>query len=393
MPYGLREHALLLVAAATVASWMLLALRERWRELALLCLALVPVALLALASAWRFDYQPFGEFGWLAWPLLFATHLLSLRRLAPLLPAKALSVAHVLGCWLLLGVLALELRYLFALLAEQYNAWRWLGWALVPSAYLLLVAGGRSLPGRCATSAGVSAARRCAGGAVAARLVLERQPAQRRRRRAAALPAAGQPAGTGAADLLSYRWSDASLASLVDGNASARLGRQALAGASLFALRPASGRRAVPGRGAGRVDAGAGGAVAGLDALRAGPDHRRYPSRPARPVDGRRGAGRRRGGQAVLRRAGQQRQPGANHLLHRGRRPVAGRRLLLTLASASCRGRIGGRAAMTRSFSFRTAGLLLLGACLSLPLSAKESAEGFSRQVALSRRAKVPGIA
>ena len=80
MPYGLREHALLLVAAATVASWMLLALRERWRELALLCLALVPVALLALASAWRFDYQPFGEFGWLAWPLLFATHLLSLRR-------------------------------------------------------------------------------------------------------------------------------------------------------------------------------------------------------------------------------------------------------------------------------------------------------------------------
>ncbi|MFO5982037.1 DUF2339 domain-containing protein, partial [Pseudomonas aeruginosa] len=33
-----------------------------------------------------------------------------------------------------------------------------------------------------------------------------------------------------------YRWSDASLASLVDGNASARLGRQALAGASLFAL-------------------------------------------------------------------------------------------------------------------------------------------------------------
>ncbi|MDO2266581.1 hypothetical protein Q2451_25330, partial [Escherichia coli] len=75
-------------------------------------------ALLALASVCRFDYQPFGEFGWLAWPLLFATHLLSLRRLAPLLPRRALGAAHVLGCWLLLGVLALELRYLFALLAE-----------------------------------------------------------------------------------------------------------------------------------------------------------------------------------------------------------------------------------------------------------------------------------
>lgn len=48
---------------------------------------------------------------------------------------------------------------------------------------------------------------------------------------------------------------------------------------------------------------------------------------------------------------------------------------------------------MTRSFSFRTAGLLLLGACLSLPLSAKESAEGFSRQVALSLQGEGPGIA
>lgn len=45
---------------------------------------------------------------------------------------------------------------------------------------------------------------------------------------------------------------------------------------------------------------------------------------------------------------------------------------------------------MTRSFSFRTAGLLLLGACLSLPLSAKESAEGFSRQVALSLQGEGP---
>ncbi|MDF5807626.1 DUF3999 family protein [Pseudomonas aeruginosa] len=40
--------------------------------------------------------------------------------------------------------------------------------------------------------------------------------------------------------------------------------------------------------------------------------------------------------------------------------------------------------------SFRTAGLLLLGACLSLPLSAKESAEGFSRQVALSLQGEGP---
>ncbi|HFH3757988.1 TPA: DUF2339 domain-containing protein, partial [Pseudomonas aeruginosa] len=239
VPYGLREHALLLVAAATVASWMLLALRERWRELALLCLALVPVALLALASAWRFDYQPFGEFGWLAWPLLFATHLLSLRRLAPLLPAKALSVAHVLGCWLLLGGLALELRYLFALLAEQYNAWRWLGWALVPSAYLLLVAGGRSLPWPLRD---FPREYRLLAAAPVALLLLGWFWSANLLSDGAAEPLPylplANPLELGLLIVLFalYRWSDASLASLVDGNASARLGRQALAGASLFAL-------------------------------------------------------------------------------------------------------------------------------------------------------------
>ena len=84
--------------------------------------------------------------GWLAWLLVFAVHFVGLRQLAALLPARALSASHVLGCWLLLGVLALELRYLLALLAEHYNAWRWLGWALLPSAYLWLMAQPRRLP-------------------------------------------------------------------------------------------------------------------------------------------------------------------------------------------------------------------------------------------------------
>ena len=52
----------------------------------------------------------------------------------------------MLGCWLLLAVLALQLRYLFLALAEHYNAWRWLGWALVPSLYLILMGARRTLP-------------------------------------------------------------------------------------------------------------------------------------------------------------------------------------------------------------------------------------------------------
>ncbi|MET1081151.1 MAG: DUF2339 domain-containing protein [Pseudomonas sp.] len=128
--------ALLLVAAVTAALWALVAVRSQWRGLAALCALLVPAGALVLLYAWHSRYHPAAEFGWLGWGLVFAVHLLSLRRLAPLLPAGPLSASHVLGCWLILGVLSLELRYLLYALSEQYNAWRWLGWALLPSAYL-----------------------------------------------------------------------------------------------------------------------------------------------------------------------------------------------------------------------------------------------------------------
>ncbi|MHC5347678.1 DUF2339 domain-containing protein [Metapseudomonas furukawaii] len=137
---------ILLLAAASVAFCTWLAGRESWRALALLCLLLVPVGLVALLLAWEPRYHPAANLGWAAWGALFAIHLLALRRLDAVLPSGARSAAHVLGCWLLLGVLALELRYLLMLLSEQYNAWRWLGWALLPSAWLLLVATRPGLP-------------------------------------------------------------------------------------------------------------------------------------------------------------------------------------------------------------------------------------------------------
>ncbi|MBD9501654.1 DUF2339 domain-containing protein [Pseudomonas sp. PDM17] len=146
VPSEMREHTALLVAAASVGLWSLLARREQWRALALLCLALVPVSLVALASAWNLQYHPLAELGWLGWLAVFAVHFFTLRRLAALLPHRAAQAAHVLGCWLILGVLALELRYLFFALAEHYNAWRWLGWALVPSLFLILMGGVARLP-------------------------------------------------------------------------------------------------------------------------------------------------------------------------------------------------------------------------------------------------------
>ncbi|QIL83386.1 DUF2339 domain-containing protein [Diaphorobacter sp. HDW4A] len=146
VPLALRDSVSIAAASLTAAIWGLVARRVRWRELASLCLALAPCGLMVLLSLWMSDLEPFADWRWAAWPLLFGVHLLSLRLLPPLLPARLQSAAHVLGCWLLIGVLALEMRHLFALLAEQYNAWRWLGWALVPSVYLLLMASRLRLP-------------------------------------------------------------------------------------------------------------------------------------------------------------------------------------------------------------------------------------------------------
>ncbi|WP_085707170.1 DUF2339 domain-containing protein [Pseudomonas sp. B35(2017)] len=145
-PLPLQATLLLAVAALSVGVWTLLAVRLKWPALGLVCTLLTPAAGLVLLAAWHSRYHPAAEFGWLAWALVFAVHFFSLRRLAPSLPARALSTAHVLGCWLLIGVLALELRYGLLLLSEQYNAWRWLGWAILPSLYLLLMAAPRDWP-------------------------------------------------------------------------------------------------------------------------------------------------------------------------------------------------------------------------------------------------------
>jgi len=145
-PQSMQATLLLGIAAVSVALWTVLALRLKWPSLGGLGSVLIPAAALVLLAAWHSRYHPAANFGWLAWAAVFVVHFMSLRRLAPMLPAPVLSVAHVLGCWLLMGVLALELRYALLVLSEQYNAWRWLGWAILPSLYLVLMAAPRAWP-------------------------------------------------------------------------------------------------------------------------------------------------------------------------------------------------------------------------------------------------------
>lgn len=141
-------HATWLYAAAALSTglWCWLALRLRWVALGAVCTLLMPVAGMVLLGTWDEYYHPAANLAGLAWVAVFALHFVSLRRLALLVPQQALSVAHVLGCWMLIGVLTLELRYGLMQLSSEYNAWRWLGWAILPSLYLVLAAAPRAWP-------------------------------------------------------------------------------------------------------------------------------------------------------------------------------------------------------------------------------------------------------
>ncbi|MFP3494643.1 DUF2339 domain-containing protein [Pseudomonas sp. SIMBA_059] len=146
IPEELQGPFLLAIVAVSVAIWALLAERLRWASLGMLCTLLMPAAGLVLLVSAHAYYHPAAHYGWLAWLAVFAVHFIALRRLAAVVPGKVLSIAHVLGCWMLIGVLALELRYGLLLLSSEYNAWRWLGWAVLPSLYLVLAAAPRGWP-------------------------------------------------------------------------------------------------------------------------------------------------------------------------------------------------------------------------------------------------------
>lgn len=138
---------LLLSVAASIAVWTLLALRWRWSGLAALSLWLTPVSLILLVGAMTDTQHLFADWAWVGWGALLAVHLFSLRRLTDLLPRQALSLAHILGCWLTLFILSVELFYGVDTLIRSNapnSAWNTMAGTLLPSLYLLGMASSRT---------------------------------------------------------------------------------------------------------------------------------------------------------------------------------------------------------------------------------------------------------
>lgn len=147
VPGAAEVSTLLLLGAVSVGLWTIAALRLNWNGIAQLSTLLMPMSAVLLAlMSFNAYYNPAANWGWLGWITVFAIHLWSLKRLDSRLLARLRSTAHVIGCWLIIIVLSLQLRYALLLLSESYNAWRWLGWALLPSLYLLATTASRTWP-------------------------------------------------------------------------------------------------------------------------------------------------------------------------------------------------------------------------------------------------------
>ncbi|HEX8587039.1 DUF2339 domain-containing protein [Pseudomonas sp.] len=147
VPGAAEFSTLLLLGAVSVGLWTVAALRLNWNGIAQLSTLLMPLSAVLLAlMSFNAYYNPAAHWGWLGWITVFAIHLWSLKRLDSRLLARLRSAAHVIGCWLIIIVLSLQLRYALLMLSESYNAWRWLGWALLPSLYLLATTASRTWP-------------------------------------------------------------------------------------------------------------------------------------------------------------------------------------------------------------------------------------------------------
>jgi uncharacterized membrane protein len=114
--------------------------------LGMLGLLLAPAGTVILLLGVHTDYHPAAHLAWIGWLSLFGAHFWMLKRLERILPEGFVRTLHLVGIWLLLAVVSLELRYQLMALAEQHNAWRWLGWASAPSLYIVLMTFVRRLP-------------------------------------------------------------------------------------------------------------------------------------------------------------------------------------------------------------------------------------------------------
>ncbi len=132
--------ATLVAASAVVLLYVLLAARLDWPSIAWPAAVHAPLLFLAAAYTAGQLAHPLRDGGAWAWPIAFAVHALVLRSAASRWPDAVANAVHAVGCIALALLGALLGRAATADWGDAASAWPWLGWLVVPAAFLLWLA-------------------------------------------------------------------------------------------------------------------------------------------------------------------------------------------------------------------------------------------------------------
>jgi uncharacterized membrane protein len=117
--------------------YAVLSVRLHWRRVAWPALAHAPLHAVGLCIVAATLARPLQDGGAWAWPLAALAHAVLLRWLAPQWPGAVRNTVHALGALVLAGLGALQGRAITAGWGDEWSAWPWLGWLVVPALMLL----------------------------------------------------------------------------------------------------------------------------------------------------------------------------------------------------------------------------------------------------------------
>ncbi|WP_395701743.1 DUF2339 domain-containing protein [Aquabacterium sp.] len=125
------------VLSGIAALYGLLGHRLQWPQVTRPVQGHMPLMLVAALASALLQRHPLHHGGWWAWPLALAVQAGVLRAAAPRWPAGGQRLVHALGA-ILLGLLgALLGRATTADWGDDFSAWPWLGWLVLPALLLL----------------------------------------------------------------------------------------------------------------------------------------------------------------------------------------------------------------------------------------------------------------
>ena len=131
------------VMLATVSALLLLALAawRRWPQVAKLSAVSLPLYIFAAVYAWfagPVTFTPSLNWGWLAWPVAAISFYFGLRKQERFIemPHKFLSLQHIVGTWLFIGLIAAELRAHLVDMPGIGEAWAMLAMVAAPAVVL-----------------------------------------------------------------------------------------------------------------------------------------------------------------------------------------------------------------------------------------------------------------